>query len=98
MTKIAKGAVAKATKKGYPKLFEKVGFNGFDLIHAHDKVAAQLVSELDECDQVIYVGYSDSHSNYPDLLASFVDCQNGKRFWVKNGVLQYGMEQQTEQL
>ena len=71
MSKIAKGAVAKATKKGWTELFEKVGFDGFDLIYAHDKLAAQLVSELDECDQVVYVGYSDSHSNYFFLATIF---------------------------
>lgn len=86
--KIDSNAIGSYTKEAYPKLFEQVGINGLQKIQDHDELAAKLVAELNDCDQVIYVGFSNLKSDYPEKIASFVDCKNGKRFIVLNGIIQ----------
>lgn len=85
---INKNALGDYTPMAYPKLFEKVGHKGLIDIQKHDKDAAKIVSELKECDEVIYVGHSETKSNYPESIASFIDCKNGKRFYVINRQLE----------
>ncbi len=84
MSRINEYAVIKYTKDLYPKLHKKVGDAGLKVIQEHDYDAAIIVAELSECDEVMYVGYSEGKSNYPEQIASFVDCKNGKRFYVIN--------------
>lgn len=84
MPKINKHAVTEYTKDLYPKLHKKVGDDGLKAIQEHDHDAAIIVAKLSECDEVMYVGYSESKSNLPEQIASFVDCKNGKRFYVIN--------------
>lgn len=81
---INKNAIGDYTPTVYPKLFVKVGEKGLLDIQKHDEDAANIVAALRECDAVTYVGYSETKSNYPDVIASFVDCKNGKRFYVIN--------------
>lgn len=88
MLKIHKNALENYTKEAYPKLHKIVGDDGLIAITSHDKCAAEIVSQLKECDQITYVGYSNNLSNYPEKIASFVDCKNGKRFFVVNKELQ----------
>lgn len=84
MSKINEYAIEKYTASGYPKLFDEVGAEGLTAIQKHDEDAAKIISELKECDEIIYVGYSSTLSKYPDTIASFVDCKNGNRFHVVN--------------
>ena len=88
MSKINEHAIGKYTALGYPKLFEEVGAEGLAVIQKHDEDAAKIVSEIKECDEVVYVGYSSTFSKYPDTIASFVDCKNGNRFYVVNRKIQ----------
>ena len=85
---INKNALGDYTPTAYPKLFEKVGSEGLADIQKHDEDAAKIVSKLKECDEVVYAGYSETKSNYPESIASFVDCKNGKRFYVINRQLE----------
>lgn len=85
---INKNAIGDYTPTAYPKLFVKVGHNGLLDIQKHDEDAANIVAILKECDEVTYVGYSETKSNYPNVIASFVDCKNGKRFYVINRQLE----------
>ena len=80
--KIAIGAYSEYTKAGHPKLYEQVGDAGLEKIFKHDMHAAYLVAAREDCDRVEYSAYSQSASNYPDKIISFVDCQNGSRFYV----------------
>lgn len=90
MTKaiISKDAIGNYTSTAYPKLFKKVGEKGLLRIQKHDEDAANIIANLDECDEVTYVGYSEVKSKYPDIIVSFVDCKNGKRFYVINRQLE----------
>ena len=84
MSKINKYAVTEYTENAYPKLHKKVGDVGLKAIQEHDRDSADIVAKLNECDEIIYVGYSEVKSNLPETIASFVDCKNGKRFYVIN--------------
>lgn len=85
MGKVAKDACQKYTKVGFPKLHAKIGDAGLNAIYEHDVKAAKLVSKQDKCDQVVFVAYSEARSKYPNEIVSFVDCNNGARFYVNNG-------------
>ena len=76
------------TSESCPQLFKQVGTQGLIEIQKHDRDSAELVSKLPECDLVEYVGHSNTKSNYPAQIASFVDCKNGKRFYVVNRIIQ----------
>ncbi|MFN3074023.1 hypothetical protein ACK1JC_10440 [Acinetobacter sp. TY2] len=84
MSKINKHALGEYTEGTYPKLHKEVGDAGLKAIQEHDRNAADIIAKLSECDEVIYVGYSVGKNNFPDTIASFVDCKNGKRFYVIN--------------
>ena len=75
------------TESGYPKLFNKIGLEGFNIIKSHDLKAAKLVRKLKECDSIIHVAYSKLKSEYPEIITSFVRCKNGNTFYVTNGIL-----------
>ena len=75
------------TESGYPKLFKKIGLEGFTVIKEHDLDAAKLVRKLKECDQIIHVSFSELKSEYPKKITSFVRCKNGNTFYVTNGML-----------
>ena len=75
------------TKSRYPKLFKKIGLEGFTVIKKHDLDAAKLVRKLKECDQIIHVSFSELKSEYPEKITSFVRCKNGNTFYVTNGML-----------
>lgn len=81
--KIDKFALDEYTADKYPKLFEQVGLDGLVAIQEHNKDAADIVSKLSGCDVVVYVGHS-SETDYPSKIVSFVECKNGKRFYVEN--------------
>ena len=86
--KIDSNAIENYTSESYPQLFKQVGTQGLIEIQKHDRDSAELVSKLPEWDLVEYVGHSNTKSNYPDQIASFVDCKNGKRFYVVNRIVQ----------
>lgn len=85
--KIDSNAYGTYTSSSYPKLYAMVGQAGLDAIATHDINASLAVARRDDCDKVVYVGYSDK-TIYPSKLVSFVDCANGKRFYVSNGIVE----------
>jgi len=88
MSKINKYALTEYTKDAYPKLHKKVGDAGLKAIQEHDRDAGEIIAKLDECDEIVYVGYSEAKSNFPETIASFVDCKNEKRFYVNNHLIE----------
>ena len=84
VSKINKHALGEYTESAYQKLHKKVGDSGLKAIQEHDQDSANIIAKLSECDEVVYVGYSEVKSNFPKTIASFVDCKNGKRFYVIN--------------
>lgn len=86
-SKIDKDALANYSEFGYPKLFKQIGQQGFDGLTQHDKLAVNLVSKLKECEEIIHVAFSESRSNYPDFITTFIRCKSGKTFYVTNGQL-----------
>ena len=75
------------TESAYPKLFKKIGLEGFAVIKKHDLDAAKLIRKLKECDQIIHVSFSELKSKYPEKITSFVRCKNGNTFYVTNGMI-----------
>lgn len=82
----AKYSVANYTAEGYPKLHAQVGDAGLLEIQKHDALSAKIVLKLKH--KVAYVGYSESKSDFPKTIASFVRCKDGKIFYVINLELQ----------
>lgn len=81
---IDKDAIGNYTPSAYPELFKIVGLQGLQDIQKHDEDAANIVAAQTDCGEITYVGYSKIKSDYPKVIASFVDCKNGKRFYVVN--------------
>lgn len=84
---ITVNAISDYTPAAYPMLFARYGDKGLKDIQKHDKDAASIIANLGRAD-VVYVGFSEGKSNYPDAIASFVDCENGERFYVINRKIQ----------
>lgn len=80
--KIDSNAIENYTSESYPQLFKQVGTQGLIEIQKHDRDSAELVSKLPECDLVEYVGHLNTKSNYPDQIASFVDCKMASDFML----------------
>lgn len=79
--KIDLHAYSEYTKDSFPRLYNIVGDEGFKKLFQHDMESAYKVAERDDCDRVIYSGYSEK-SNYPSKIISFVRCKNGSVFDV----------------
>ncbi len=86
--KIDRDAYPVYTQSSYPTLYNQVGSAGLQKIYQHDVESALVVAKRSDCDRVVYVGYSQNKMNYPSKLVSFVDCANGKRFFVSHGVIE----------
>lgn len=82
--KVGLGAYSEYKKESYPDLFNQVGEDGLEKIFQHDMKAAYKVAERDDCDRVTYSSFSKEKSSYPSTIVSFVDCENGNRFFVTN--------------
>lgn len=81
-SKIASHAIIPITQKSYPKLFAEWGAAGVKRINGLMPLAAQKVAASKECDKVDLVELSSSRSKPTKNAVFFVDCANGKRFYV----------------
>ena len=84
---IAPGAVSPMTKDAYPKTFSKWGAAGMKKINGLAQKAAEHAARSPECDRVDIVDLSDSRSVPGKSIVFFVDCANGKRFYVSDSDL-----------
>lgn len=79
---IRSGALDSYTKATHPKVFAKWGSDGAARIEAHQKLAADKIANSGQCDAISIVGLSEQRSSPPANISVFVDCENGKRFYV----------------
>lgn len=81
-SKISEYAVSPITKKGYPKLYAEWGGTKIKEINALLPLAAEKVAASPECSKVELVELSGQRSSPRGDIVFFVDCANGKRFYV----------------
>jgi hypothetical protein len=87
-SKIAPHAVKPFDQKNYPKLYAEWGVAGVKRINGLMPLAAQKAAASPECDKVDLVEVSSSRSSPGKKIVYFVDCVNGKRFYIEEGELQ----------
>lgn len=85
--KIASHAVIPITQKSYPKLYAAWGASGIRKINSLMLPAAEKVAASSECDKVDLVEISQSRSTPGGKIVFFVDCANGKRFYIEDSDL-----------
>lgn len=85
--KIAEGSIYPISQKDYPKIYKKWGKANVDHINALAPKAAEKVAASSECDTVNMVDLSDERSIPKKSIVFFVDCNNGKRFYVSENEL-----------
>lgn len=97
--KIASGVREfKYDKKAYPKLYKQWGEKAVNEMNGYLPRIAEHVAREDSCDAVETVDISDSRSNpKAKQMVFFVDCRNGKRFFVSTDDLNSGRKSTAEQ-
>ena len=97
--KIASGVREfKYDKKAYPKLYKKWGEKAVEEMNGYLPRIAEHVAREDSCDTVESVDISDARSNpKAKQMVFFVDCRNGKRFFVSTDDLNSGRKSTAEQ-
>ncbi|MGB3810822.1 MAG: hypothetical protein WA943_12060 [Parvibaculum sp.] len=78
------GAYEPYTRDQYPKTFEKWGTAGVRKIDKVRAAAAKKAAASRECDKVEYAELSDARSTPKKRIVVFVDCTNGKRFYISD--------------
>lgn len=87
---IAPYAVTEVTKDQYPKAYAAWGEKGVAQINFLTPSVAHRVSQYPECDRVETVELSPTKSVPREKMIFFVDCANGKRFYVdRKDILSY---------
>ena len=97
--KIASGVREfKYDKKTYPKLYKQWGEKAVKEMNSYLPRIAEHVAREDSCDAVESVDISDARSNpKAKQMVFFVDCRNGKRFFVSTADLNSGRKSTAEQ-
>lgn len=97
--KIASGVREfKYDKKNYPKLYKQWGEKSVKEMNGYLPRIAEHVAREDSCDTVESVDISDARSNpKAKQMVFFVDCRNGKRFFVSTDDLNSGRKSTAEQ-
>lgn len=95
--KISEHAVYPITKKGYPKLYAEWGAAKIKEVNALMPRAAEKVASSPECNQVELVELSGQRSSPKGDIVFFVDCANGKRFYVSKAELKGNSAPQSQQ-
>ncbi|HGJ8348931.1 TPA: hypothetical protein ACJYFI_001454 [Neisseria gonorrhoeae] len=97
--KIASGVREfKYDKKAYPKLYKQWGEKAVNEMNGYLPRIAEHIAREDSCDAVETVDISDSRSNpKAKQMVFFVDCRNGKRFFVSTDDLNSGRKSTAEQ-
>jgi hypothetical protein len=95
--KIAEYAVSPITQKGYPKLYAEWGAAKIKEVNGLQPLAAEKVSASSECDKVEIVGLSTQRSSPKGEIVFFVDCANGKRFYVSKTELKSASSVQSQE-
>lgn len=97
--KIASGVREfKYDKKTYPKLYKQWGEKAVKEMNGYLPRIAEHVARENSCDAVESVDISDARSNpKAKQMVFFVDCRNGKRFFVSTDDLNSGRKSSAEQ-
>lgn len=95
--KIAEYAVSPITQKGYPKLYAEWGAEKIKEVNELMPLAAEKIAASSECDKVEIVGLSTQRSSPNGDMVFFVDCLNGKRFYVSRAELKSTSSVQSQE-
>ena len=94
--KIASHAVIPITQKSYPKLYAAWGAVGVNKINSLISPAAEKAAASNECDKVDLVEVSQNRSTPGGKIVFFVDCANGKRFYIEGSDLKSAQAAQSQ--
>lgn len=94
--KISEHAVYPITKKGYPKLYAEWGAAKIKEVNSLMPIAAEKVASSAECNKVDLVELSGQRSSPRGDIVFFVDCENGKRFYVSKAELKSASALQSQ--
>lgn len=82
---ISQYAFTKYDKQNYPRIYQQWGNDWISKLEAHERASAEKIANSDNaCDSVDYVGLSEEKSTPKKEIVVFVDCANGKRFFVSD--------------
>lgn len=95
--KISEYAVSPITKKGYPKLYAEWGHTKIKEVNTLLPLAAEKVASSPECNKVELVELSVQRSSPRGDIVFFVDCANGKRFYVGKTELKNASTPQSQE-
>lgn len=85
--KIGPHAVIAYDQKNYPKFFAQWGADGMAKINKLMPLVARKAAASPECDLVELVEFSGQRSVPRSKMVFFVDCKNGKRFYIEEAEL-----------
>lgn len=95
--KISEDAVYPITKKGYPKLYAEWGAAKIKEVNSLMPLAAKKIASSAECNKVDLVELSGQRSSPRGDIVFFVDCANGKRFYVSKAELKSASAPQSQE-
>lgn len=82
--KISEYAVSPMDQKNYPRVYQSWGVSGVKKINSLMRSAAEKAAESPQCDKVDIVAFSEGRSIPKSKIVFFVDCINGKRFYIED--------------
>lgn len=87
----------KYTPKSNPRTFKEWGEEQVNIINKLRSDAAKIVSQSNECDNVDLSELSDNRSVIKKKIVIFIDCENGKRFYMSDKQINEKSAVKTEQ-
>jgi hypothetical protein len=69
------------SKDQFPKLHSKWGDDGFERINTLLSNAVEMIGDSTQ-EEIIYAGFSENKSKYPNKVVAFVDCKNKNRYHI----------------
>jgi len=96
--KISEYAVNPITQKGYPKLYAEWGAAKIKEVNSLLPLAAEKIASSTECNKVDLVELSGQRSSPHGDIVFFVDCANGKRFYVSKAELKSTSAPQSQEM
>lgn len=73
--------------KNYPRIHEQWGKSWIKKLKELERLAVKKTSQSGTCDEITWVGLSESRSTPKKQAFMFVDCKNGGRFYFSDSDL-----------
>ncbi|MEG0860264.1 MAG: hypothetical protein RSG92_17670 [Pseudomonas sp.] len=80
--KVSESVFSSYPREQYPKTYKVWGDSGVEQIKEVERLAAVKAARQRECDNVHYIGLSETRSSPSSQIVVFADCENGWRFYI----------------